>query len=250
LIHFQTSSRTKFPCFYSRYARTNHKPIQFPDFVKSASTRKRYWARNFIGWPKFSQVEPSKTHRVLAKMERDFKISGLVTQNVDSLHSKAGSKNVIEMHGTGYKVICLGCDYSIPRHDFQMILTQLNPDIKDTSTMVRPDGDIEIPQETIDRFNLPQCPNCGGNLKPDIVFFGDNIPLKRIEKIVSMICTSDGVLVLGSSLTVFSGYRIVLQAKELNLPVAIVNIGDTRGDPKADLKVSAKCGDIIEEIFK
>lgn len=182
-------------------------------------------------------------------MERDSRITGIVTQNVDSLHTKAGTKNLIEMHGTGYKVICLGCDYSIPRHDFQMILTQLNTHIQDTSSMVRPDGDIELPQETVDNFVLPACPNCGGNLKPDIVFFGDNIPLKRIEKVISMILHSDGVLILGSSLTVFSGYRIVLQAKELGLPVAIVNIGPTRGDSKADLKIDAKCGDVLSQLF-
>lgn len=122
------------------YARSNHKPIQFPDFVKFASVRQRYWARNFIGWPKFSSVEPSKTHLKIAKMERELRLSGVVTQNVDSLHFKAGSKNVVEMHGTGYKVICLGCDYSIPRHDFQSILTQYNPEITDTSTMVHPDS--------------------------------------------------------------------------------------------------------------
>uniref|UniRef100_A0A8W7PQ41 Deacetylase sirtuin-type domain-containing protein n=2 Tax=gambiae species complex TaxID=44542 RepID=A0A8W7PQ41_ANOCL len=176
------------------YARSNHKPIQHGDFVKSEATRKRYWARNYVGWPRFSSIAPNVTHYTLARLEREGRISGIVTQNVDRLHGKAGSKQVIELHGSGF--------------------------------------------------------DCGGNLKPEIVFFGDNVPMPRIEKVVRMIIESDGVLVLGSSLTVFSGYRIILQAKELGLPVAIVNIGATRGDPKADLKISARCGEVMANLFK
>ena len=182
-------------------------------------------------------------------MERDSQLSGIVTQNVDTLHSKSGSKNVIEIHGNAYNVICLSCDYLIARHDFQNILNQLNPNVVDTSTVMRPDGDVEMSQETVENFIIPPCPDCGGNLKPRIVFFGDNVPMTRIQQIVRMGIESDGLLVLGSSLTVFSGYRIVLQTKEIGLPVAIVNIGETRGDPKADLKISAKCGDIIPKLF-
>ena len=165
---------------------------------------------------------------------------------------KAGSKNVVELHGSGYSVGCIaqGCDYTIPRHDFQMILDQMNPHMEDKSTMIRPDGDVELPQEYVEIFKIPPCPKCGGDMKPEIVFFGDNVPRTRIEKVVRMIIESDGVLVLGSSLTVFSGYRIVLQAKELGLPVGIINIGVTRGDPKADLKISGKCGDIIPNLYK
>lgn len=157
---------------------------------------------------------------------------------------------MIELHGSGYDVICLSCDYSIPRHDFQLILNQLNPVMVDKSTMMRPDGDVEIPQDAIDNFKIPPCPNCGGFLKPKIVFFGDSVPKDRILTIVRKINQSDGVLVLGSSLTVFSGYRITLQAKEVGLPVAIVNIGTTRSDHLADLKISAKCGDILPILFK
>jgi NAD+-dependent protein deacetylase sirtuin 4 len=177
------------------------------------------------------------------------KISGIVTQNVDRLHTKAGSKSIIELHGTGYIVKCLSCEYRIPRHDFQMVLNQLNPNLVDNSTMMRPDGDVELPVEAVKEFQIPPCPDCGGDLKPEIVFFGDNVPKDRILKIVRMINESDGVLVLGSSLTVFSGYRIVLQAKEVGLPVAIVCIGKTRADDKVDLKISAKCGDIMPHLI-
>ncbi|XP_055640186.1 NAD-dependent protein deacylase Sirt4 [Toxorhynchites rutilus septentrionalis] len=237
------------------YARTNHKPIQHGDFVKSEATRKRYWARNYVGWPRFSSVEPNVTHYTLARLEREHRICGIVTQNVDKLHTKAGSKSVVELHGSGYTVVCVGktgqgCDYQIPRHDFQRILDQLNPYMEDKSTMIRPDGDVELSQEYVENFVIPECPQCGGSLKPEIVFFGDNVPMARIEKVVRMIIESDGVLVLGSSLTVFSGYRIVLQAKELGLPVAIVNIGETRGDPAADLKISARCGELMPNLFK
>jgi len=177
---------------------------------------------------------------------------GLVTQNVDRLHQKAGSKKVTELHGSGYDVVCLGanCDYRIGRHDFQDILNTLNANMVDKSDMIRPDGDVDIPQEYIDNFNVPTCPKCDGSLlKPDIVFFGDNVPRNRIDDIASMICNSDGLLVLGSSLFVFSGFRIVLHSYDLGLPIAIVNIGPTRGDEKADLKISAKCGDIIPKLF-
>lgn len=236
------------------YARSNHKPIQHQEFVKSSATRKRYWARNYIGWESFSRREPNSTHYSLAKFEREGRISGIVTQNVDRLHTKGGSKNVIELHGSGYEVICLNCDYMIDRHEFQMILKQMNPTVSQPdviSSMIRPDGDVDLPQKVVDGFQIPACPKCeNGFLKPKIVFFGDNVPSDRILKIVKMINESDAILVLGSSLTVFSGYRIVLQAKELGIPVAIVNIGQTRGDDKIDLKISAKCGDVIPHIFK
>lgn len=195
-------------------------------------------------------------------MERELRLSHIITQNVDNLHGKAGNKKVTELHGNGFKVICIGrgerdntCDYSIPRHAFQQILNQLNPALLEKAAefdsspeKMKPDGDIEILQEDIDKFYLPECPNCGGYLKPHIVFFGDNVPRPRIEKVVRLIIDSDGILVLGSSLTVFSGYRIVLQAKELNLPVAIINIGQTRADRIVDLKINAKCSEIMKAI--
>ena len=248
------------------YQRSNHKPIQHPEFVKHQEVRKRYWARNFLGWPKFSSIEPNATHHKLARMERELRLLHVITQNVDNLHGKAGSKEVTELHGNGFKVICIGrgekentCDYSIPRRDFQMILNQLNPLLlakrnvfESTPESMKPDGDVEILQEDIEKFFLPECPKCGGFLKPNIVFFGDNVPRSRIEKVVKSIIDSDGILALGTSLTVFSGYRIVLQAKELGLPIAIINIGETRADKileaNVDIKINAKCSEIMKQL--
>ncbi|EDW00085.1 NAD-dependent protein deacylase Sirt4 [Drosophila grimshawi] len=231
------------------YARTNHKPIQHSEFVKSASVRKRYWARNFVGWPNFSSTQPNSSHHALARFEREIRLQSVVTQNVDRLHTKAGTKSVIEVHGSGYVVKCLSCDYRCDRHEFQSILATLNPMFKDAPDMIRPDGDVEIPLDYIENFHIPPCPQCGGHLKPEIVFFGDSVPKDRLETIARMVYTSDGLLVLGSSLLVFSGYRIVLQTKDLKLPVAIVNIGETRADHLADIKISAKCGDVIPKLF-
>lgn len=232
------------------YARTNNRPVQHMEFIKMLKVRQRYWARNFVAWPKFSNFQPNSVHYALGKFERENRLSAIVTQNVDTLHTKAGTKNIIELHGNGYTVMCLSCDYRVCRHEFQAILTTLNGNIIDNDNIVmRPDGDVDIPIEYIANFKVPQCPKCGGILKPDIVFFGDNVPMNRIESIANLICSSDGLLVLGSSLLVFSGYRIVLHSYNLGLPIAIVNIGETRGDDKADLKLSAKCGDVIPKLF-
>lgn len=202
-----------------------------------------------MGWPNFSATQPNATHHALARFERELRIQAVVTQNVDRLHSKAGTKNIVELHGSGYVVKCLDCDYRIERHEFQNILTSMNPAFKDAPDMIRPDGDVEIPAEYIENFQIPACPHCDGNLKPEIVFFGDCVPRDRLEAIAKMVYTSDGLLVLGSSLLVFSGYRIVLQTKDLKLPVAIVNIGETRADHLADIKISAKCGDVLPKLF-
>lgn len=184
-------------------------------------------------------------------MQRDGRIGTLVTQNVDRLHTKAGTKDVLELHGSGYNVICLGaqCNYSIDRHDLQLIFNSMNQSMVDRSELMRPDGDIDIPQEYIDSFQIPECPQCGGILKPEIVFFGDSIPKARAEKLAALVCSSDGVLILGSSLLVYSGLRVLLSSHDLGLPVAIVNIGKVRGEEKATLKISAKCGDIIPKLW-
>lgn len=165
------------------------------------------------------------------------------------MHFKAGSKNVIELHGTAFRVICLTCGNTYDRVAIQEKLKELNPDLCETSQMVRPDGDVEIPQEKIINFKPAFC-ECGGVLKPDITFFGDNVPKTRVELVRENVTNSGAVLVLGSSLSVFSGYRIILQARDENKDVAIVNIGPTRADKLAFLKISARCGDILPRIFE
>lgn len=230
------------------YARSNHKPIQYQEFIKYPKVRQRYWARNFVGWPRFSNIQPSATHHAVRQLEMAGKVTTVVTQNVDHLHQKAGSKNVIELHGSGYLVKCLSCPYEVDRFTLQDTLMERNPDMKGSFSMIRPDGDVELSKEEVDKFRVPLCPKCEGAMKPDIIFFGDNVPKARVEQIRKQVSNSEAILVLGSSLTVYSSYRIILQAKEENKEVAILNIGPTRADDIADMKVSTKCGDILPEL--
>lgn len=167
---------------------------------------------------------------------------------MDRLHHKAGSENVIELHGTGYIVKCLKCPYEINRSELQEILMQTNPNMKSSFDMIRPDGDVELSKELVETFKTPLCPKCEGPLKPDIVFFGDNVPKQRVQQVKNQVTASDAVFVLGSSLTVYSSYRIILQAKEENKEIAILNIGPTRADDVADLKISTKCSDILQDL--
>lgn len=176
------------------------------------------------------------------------KVSVTVTQNVDSLHYKAGSRNVIELHGTAFKVKCLQCNEHYSRYEIQKVLKELNREFGETSNMIRPDGDVEIAPEKITKFHPPKCLKCGGILKPDIIFFGDNVPRERVQTVRDFVSKSDSLLVLGSSLTVFSSFRVILQAIEENKKVAVVNIGPTRADSMVSLKISAKCGDILPKI--
>lgn len=233
------------------YARNGHRPVQHMEFIQSAKMRQRYWARNFVAWPSFSNFQPNATHLALSRLQREGRIHNVVTQNVDRLHTKAGTKDVVELHGSGYNVICVGsaCDYSIDRHEFQLILNSMNENMVNRSDLIRPDGDVDIPLKYIESFKVPECPQCGGILKPEIVFFGDSVPKQRAERLSQLICSSDGIMILGSSLLVYSGYRVLLYGHEFGTPIAIVNIGDVRGQDKADLKISAKCGDVIPKLF-
>ncbi|KAK3908958.1 NAD-dependent protein deacylase Sirt4 [Frankliniella fusca] len=233
------------------YARSTNRPVQYRDFLKSEAVRRRYWARNYVGWPRFSSFSPNETHLSVRKLVNDIGIARcVVTQNVDSLHTKAKTRNVIELHGSAYRVVCINCDFKIERHAFQDLLANLNPDMQIIDQMIRPDGDVEMNQDQVEGFNIPSCPSCAGLLKPDIVFFGDNVPKNRVEQVRNEVQLCDTLLVLGSSLTVFSAYRIILQASELHKPIAIVNIGETRGDKHALIKISAKCGDVLPHLCR
>uniref|UniRef100_A0A2H1VEA1 NAD-dependent protein deacylase n=1 Tax=Spodoptera frugiperda TaxID=7108 RepID=A0A2H1VEA1_SPOFR len=230
------------------YARSNHKPIQYQEFIKYPKVRQRYWARNFVGWPRFSSVQPNATHLAIRELEKMGKVTSIVTQNVDRLHQKAGSENVIELHGSGYIVKCLKCPYEISREELQVQLLKNNSYMESSFTMIRPDGDVELPREQVDKFRSPICPKCEGSLKPDIVFFGDNVPKHRVDQVRNAVSTSDAVFVLGSSLTVYSSYRIILQARDEQKNIALLNIGPTRADDIIQIKVSTKCGDILPEL--
>lgn len=224
---------------------TPRNPIQHRAFVTDDRTRARYWARSAIGWPRFRAFEPNRAHHAIARIERASLTTGTITQNVDRLHQKAGSENLIELHGALHEVRCLACGAVERRDDVQARILALNPDAARWPYALAPDGDAEVPDAALDAFRVPGCLRCDGVLKPDVVFFGDNVPRPRVEAAFAMLDAADALLVAGSSLTVFSGYRFVLRAAERKTPVAIVNLGETRGDPHATVRVDAPVGEVL-----
>ena len=234
------------------FARTNHKPITLQEFVDNTGRRKAYWARNFIAWPKFSAFEPGIAHKTLSEWQKIGKVSRIITQNVDRLHQKAGSKDVIELHGNGFTVGCLNCSYTTPRQDFQAELTRLNSEWQAhsaSSSAMRPDGDIQLEERDALSFQVPSCPSCGGMLKPKVVFFGENVPKYIVDKSYDLTDNADLLLVIGSSLHVFSGYRFVCRAQDQNKAIVIVNIGATRADHMREiLFLRRRAGDILPQV--
>ncbi|XP_064485329.1 NAD-dependent protein deacylase Sirt4-like [Ornithodoros turicata] len=231
------------------YSRNTYRPVSYKTFTTSAKARQRYWARNFVGWPRFSAAEPNITHRTLAEWEKNGRISLLVTQNVDGLHRKAGSKLLTELHGTSFVVKCLSCSVTMSRHEFQKILHKMNPYLDLEVAEIRPDGDVHLDGKLVDNFSYPDC-QCGGILKPDVVFFGDNVPLERVRYVYDKLDESDGLLILGSSLEVYSAYRFPLKAVEIAKPTMIVNIGPTRADRLPGVtNISARCGEILPDVI-
>lgn len=238
--------------------RPDYKPIVLQEFISSELRRRSYWARNFMAWENFKRFQPNTSHLVIAswQKEKPDRISAIVTQNVDRLHQKAGATDVIELHGHGYSVACLKCDYTIDREIFQRHLEQHNNHLlhlinppKESSRSIRPDGDIEIENEIISLFKTPLCPDCGNLLKPTIVFFGDNVPKVTVDKVYSAISSSDSLLVIGSSLHVYSGYRFVAKAHELQKNISIINIGPTRADNLDKITfIRKKSSDILSKV--
>ncbi|XP_062593060.1 NAD-dependent protein lipoamidase sirtuin-4, mitochondrial-like [Saccostrea cucullata] len=230
------------------YATSKSRPVIYQDFVKSEKVRQRYWARNFIGWPMFSSVQPNISHKFLKKLEDLGKVCWLVTQNVDALHYKAGSTKLTELHGSTHRVACMRCDYKVPRSELQVMIETLNPTWRAFSNELAPDGDIQLSQEEIEGFQTPLCPKCSGPLKPEIIFFGDNVPKSTVNFVFEKVQECDKVLVIGSSLEVYSGYRFALRASEMKKPISLLNIGPNRADKLADLKIDAKCSDVLKQV--
>jgi NAD+-dependent protein deacetylase sirtuin 4 len=216
-------------------------PIQHRDFLEQPETRARYWARSMLGWPRFRDFSPNAAHLALAKWEG---VTGLITQNVDRLHQKAGHGAVIELHGALAEVRCLACPARIDRDELQRTLEALNPQALTWSYTLFADGDADLPDEVVAEFVVPPCV-CGGVLKPDVVFFGDSVPRPRVEAAFSRLDEAEVLLVVGSSLTVFSGYRFVLRAKERGQPIAVLNLGPTRADADASVKLEARAGELL-----
>ncbi len=224
-------------------------PIQYRQFVSGPEWRRKYWARAVVGWPHFVAAGPNPTHHALAKLEESGHTPWLITQNVDGLHQRAGSRTVNELHGSLHRVKCLECGAIEPRQQVQERLLEVNPFMDGSGAgeeaEVAPDGDAELSPEVVERFEVVACRACGGVLKPDVVYFGENVPKPRVEQAFQWLDQADALLVVGSSLTVFSGYRFVRRADERGIPTFIVNLGETRGDPHAALKIEARLGLVL-----
>ncbi len=222
-------------------------PMTYQQFVGDAAFRQRYWARNHIGWRAMDGSRPNAAHRALARLERAGVVTGLITQNVDLLHTKAGHRRVIDLHGTYARVRCLGCEALISRMTLAERLEAANPGFAASATAtgveVAPDADAVVADTA--NFRMVDCARCGGMLKPDIVYFGENVPKERVATAFEMVEAADALLVAGSSLTVMSGLRFVRYAAKQGKPVAIVNRGRTRGDELATLTVDAGCADVL-----
>jgi NAD-dependent SIR2 family protein deacetylase len=208
-------------------------PIQHREFLDHEATRRRYWARSLLGWSQFSAALPNAAHRALAALEERGQLAGIITQNVDSLHQRAGSRAVVELHGALARVRCLGCGVMMSRDAVQERLAAQNPEFLRGASGVAlaPDGDAELPDELVAAFVPVACARCGGTLMPDVVFFGGSVARPTLDEAWSTFARAEVLLVIGSSLTVFSGYRFVYRAAERALPIVIINRGPTRGDP-------------------
>ena len=223
-------------------------PMTIRQFTSSRAFRQRYWARNHLGWRHMAQTLPNAGHRALAHLERTGVVSGIITQNVDLLHTKAGSRNVINLHGTYAQVVCLDCGHTMSRAALADELEAANPGFAERAEQlggiaVAPDADAMVTDT--ESFRFIDCPSCAGMLKPDIVYFGESVHKDIVAQAYSLIEESDALLVAGSSLTVFSGYRFVRQAAALGKPIAIVNRGATRGDDLATVKVDSGCSPML-----
>ena len=223
-------------------------PMTYQQFVGDPAFRRHYWARNHVGWAHVRKARPNAGHRALARLEARGVVGGLITQNVDLLHEDAGSRHVIDLHGRYDRVVCLGCRAVVARSALAGRLEGLNPGFVESvgsvaDIEIAPDADAVI--ETTSHFVVAPCERCGGLLKPDIVYFGENVPKERVERAYAMVDDADALLVAGSSLTVMSGLRFVRHARGLGVPVVIVNRGATRGDDLADVLVGRGCSETL-----
>ncbi len=226
-----------------------HTPMTYGDFVASESGRQRYWARSHLGWRTIARAAPNDGHRAVATLQARGYLSGVITQNVDGLHQAAGARDVIELHGNLDRVICLNCRTTSAREALACRLRLANAEFEGEATRINPDGDVELPDAVVQTFHVVSCEACTtGVLKPDVVFFGENVPKPRVERCYRLIDDAEAVLVLGSSLTVMSGFRFVRHAAKAGKPVLIINQGVTRGDPYAVHRVNLPLGQALADL--
>ncbi len=252
------STASGIPAYRDAQGQWQHPPpVQHQAFLQDEAVRRRYWARSFVGWPRVSQAQPGPGHHALAEMARRGLITGLITQNVDGLHQKAGSVGVLELHGGIGQVVCMACRQGFERGAVQGWLAEANPDfdadvLQHPALQARtaPDGDAHLLDAAYARFQLVACPACGGVLKPDVVFFGDNVPRDRVDQARAFINNAAGLLVVGSSLMVYSGYRFAEQAHKLGKPIIAINQGVTRADALLTAKVQRDCGEALQRVIQ
>jgi len=225
-----------------------HKPMTYQEFLRNDEDRRRYWARSHVGWVAFARARPNAAHVGVAELEQAGLVHGVITQNVDGLHQQAGSRSVIDLHGRLDRVICLDCGSSEDRHRVHDRLTAANPHFSAQVDVINPDGDTDISAEQLSEFQVVACRECGGRLKPDVVYFGENVPPERVRNCYSLIDHARTLLVLGSSLTVYSGRRFVEYAKRQDCAVVIVNLGPTKCDEVADLRIHADVVDVVSSM--
>ncbi|WP_246198440.1 NAD-dependent protein deacetylase [Actinomadura syzygii] len=224
-------------------------PMTYQGFTASAAARRRYWARSHLGWRHIAAARPNAGHRAVAELRRRGLVTGIITQNVDGLHQAAGADGVIELHGALDRVVCLDCGERTPRARLDARLRAANPGFDARAAAVNPDGDAVLADADVEAFRVVDCERCGGVLKPDVIFFGENVPPPRVRDCYALTEGAGALLVLGSSLTVLSGYRFVRHADQHGVPVAIVNHGATRGDEHALVTLDAPLGATLQALL-
>jgi NAD-dependent SIR2 family protein deacetylase len=220
-------------------------PVLLQDFLRSESVRQRYWARSMVGWPRVANAHPNGAHDALARLEAAGRLRQLVTQNVDGLHARAGSSQVIELHGNLDEVLCLECGALHSRVSIQRTLEALNPQFQAATAAAAADGDADVEHSDRDLFRVPHCPRCAGVLKPNVVFFGEGVPRDRVSGALTSLEYADAMLVVGSSLMVYSGFRFCEWADRMGKPIAAINLGRTRADHLLALKIESSCAEAL-----
>lgn len=234
---------------YRGEGRVQKHPLTFDDFMGSAQNQARYWARSYVGWHRIASAQPNPGHVALSNAEVEGKVLHVITQNVDGLHQRAGSQKVLELHGRLDRVLCTGCGEIVSRSELDGRIFALNPDFGQQGEIeFSPDGDAEI--EPPKNFRVPNCGGCGSHYKPDVVFFGEQVPTARVQLANDLVLQAEAVVVAGSSLTVNSGLRLVKQAKNQDLAIVIVNLGETKADHLASVKLNGSTTDLLGELFR
>jgi NAD-dependent SIR2 family protein deacetylase len=245
------STDSGIPCYRDREGqRTGRSPILLQDFLKSDYARQRYWARSLIGWPVVAGAKPNAAHHAVRALASRGRVQRLVTQNVDGMHTRAGNADVIELHGNIGRVRCIGCGAQHARAEVQRMLEAANPAFAGLTAPAVPDGDAQIEDLDFGAFDVPACTRCGGVLKPDVVFFGEGVPRVLVDDAAEALAAADAMLVVGSSLMVYSGYRFCEWARRAGKPIAAINIGRTRADHLLALKVEQPCGVALEALVE